>query len=246
MAKNQKAAEPVGADDQPELRSGTISAGADIGGRIRRARERQGISLRRLAAQTHISPSGLSQIETGRSRPSVRTLYAIVSELDISLDDLFARDAIMEPAFVEAVTRESGAAKSVGSGSVPGPEPGMVQWAGERKVIELESGVVWERLNPPGEQDVEFLSVTYAPGGASSGTDTFVRHAGREYGLVLSGVLQVAVGFQDFELGAGDSISFESSIPHRLVNAGDVPVSAVWFVIGRQGSDQRAQWSTAG
>src|SRR5689334_25034502 len=62
-----------------------------IGSRLREERERQGLSLRKLAGRLDISPSALSQIETGRSRPSVSTLYAIVSELGISFDELFAR-----------------------------------------------------------------------------------------------------------------------------------------------------------
>src|SRR5689334_24243182 len=62
-----------------------------IGSRLRAERERQGLSLRKLAGRLDISPSALSQIETGRSRPSVSTLYAIVSELGISFDELFAR-----------------------------------------------------------------------------------------------------------------------------------------------------------
>src|ERR1051326_3088439 len=60
------------------------------GGRLREERERQGLSLRKRAGRLDISPSALSQIETGRSRPSVSTLYAIVSELGISFDELFA------------------------------------------------------------------------------------------------------------------------------------------------------------
>src|SRR3954447_11034146 len=69
----------------------TESPGDEIGSRLRAERERQGLSLRKLAGRLEISPSALSQIETGRSRPSVSTLYGIVSELGISFDELFAR-----------------------------------------------------------------------------------------------------------------------------------------------------------
>jgi quercetin dioxygenase-like cupin family protein len=62
-----------------------------------------------------------------------------------------------------------------------------------------------------------------------------VRHNGREFGLVLSGRLGVTVGFEDYLLEPGDSIFFESTIPHRLHNEGDEVVTAVWVVLGRQG-----------
>ena len=47
------------------------------------------------------------------------------------------------------------------------------------------------------------------------------------------------MGFDTFELGPGDSISFDSTVPHRLRNVGNEPAHGVWFVIGRHG-DQRA------
>ena len=46
------------------------------------------MSLRHLAQRLGVSPSLISQIETGRARPSVSTLYAIAAELGVSLDEL--------------------------------------------------------------------------------------------------------------------------------------------------------------
>jgi transcriptional regulator with XRE-family HTH domain len=202
-----------------------------IGGRLRAERERQGLSLRKLAGRLDISPSALSQIETGRSRPSVSTLYAIVSELGISFDDLF--------------DRAGGRAPARHPRTVDGEEQ-LVRRHDERPLIELESGVRWERLNPTGEPDVDFLEVVYDVGGASSPGGKFVHHAGREYGVVTSGTLKVTVGFREYELGAGDSICFDSAVPHRLESVGDEPARAIWFVIGRASSDARAQWPEDG
>jgi quercetin dioxygenase-like cupin family protein len=158
-------------------------------------------------------------------------LYAIVSELGMSFDELFA----------VAAGRGSGRALARHPRTVRGEEQ-IVQRAGERLVIELESGVRWERLNPTGERDVDFLEVEYDVGGASSRGGTFVHHAGRENGLVTSGALRVTVGFEQYELVAGDSICFDSAVPHRLETVGDEPARAVWLVIGRAGSDARAHW----
>jgi transcriptional regulator with XRE-family HTH domain len=219
--------EPTGAK---RLRDLSADFQDGVGQRLRSERERHGVSLRELARRLAISPSALSQIETGRSRPSVGTLYAIVSELDMSLDELFASP------------RAAGAA-TPGAGGPPGAaETGasLVQRRDERKGIELESGVRWERLTPTPEHDADFLYVVYEVGGASSRPGTHMRHMGREYGLVLSGRLRVTIGFdEEHELGPGDSIAFESSRPHRLENAGDEPVEAIWFVVGRSHSDVR-------
>ena len=83
------------------------------------------------------------------------------------------------------------------------------------------------------EPGIEFLHVTYEVGGASSPEDAYQRHAGHEWGYVLTGSLQVRIGFEEFVLGPGDAISINSTIPHRLANIGDVPVTAIWFVLGR-------------
>src|SRR5690242_15684458 len=64
----------------------------DVGRRIREHRIESNLSLRELARRLGISPSAISQIETGKSRPSVSTLYSIVTELGMSLDELFSGD----------------------------------------------------------------------------------------------------------------------------------------------------------
>ena len=214
-------AEPTGAK---RLRDLSADFQDGVGQRLRAERERHGVSLRELARRLAISPSALSQIETGRSRPSVGTLYAIVSELDLSLDELFgSRRAPDAPLPRPAETSAS-----------------VVQRYDDRKGIDLESGVRWERLTPTSEHDADFLYVVYEVGGASSRPGTHMRHMGREYGVVLSGRLRVTIGFDEqHELGSGDSIAFDSSRPHRLENAGDDPVEAIWFVVGRSHSDVR-------
>ena len=221
---------PAESTGAKRLRDLTADFQDGVGQRLRSERERHGVSLRELARRLEISPSALSQIETGRSRPSVGTLYAIVSELDMSLDELFG-------------SQRTAAAAARASDARPGREEAgatLVQRRDTRKGIELESGVRWERLTPTAEQDADFLYVVYEVGGASSREGTHMRHMGREYGLVLSGRLRVTIGFDDeHELGPGDSIAFESSRPHRLENAGSEPVEAIWFVVGRSHSDAR-------
>jgi uncharacterized cupin superfamily protein len=85
--------------------------------------------------------------------------------------------------------------------------------------------------------NVDFLYVTYEVGGASSPEHEFQRHAGQEWGYVLEGKLGVTIGFDDYELGPGDAIAFDSTTPHRLYNAGATPVHGIWFVQGRRPMD---------
>lgn len=205
---------------------------ASMGDRLRRARTSHGMSLRTMARRLGVSPSLISQVETGRAKPSVSTLYALANELGISLDELLFQDA--------------GAPVAGSTWALPASPPDPldealprdpVQRAASRVAIRLGSGVVWERLTTESLRDVDFLYVTYEPGGASSPEDAFQRHKGREWGYVLHGTLRVNIAFEEFFLGPGDAITFDSSVPHRLSNDGVEPVQAVWFVQGRRGSD---------
>jgi transcriptional regulator with XRE-family HTH domain len=207
----------------------------DLGRRLRTYREERQISLRELARRLKISPSAISQFETGKSRLSVNTLYAIVTELEISLDTLF--NGIGEDGAAPIVRAES---PSRGVVEPPAPYERHVQRGHGRRALELETGVRWERLTPESDREADFLYVIYDVGGSSGPGDAFMRHAGHEYGLVLSGTLEVTVGFDVYTLGSGDSISFDSTVPHRLRNIGSEPVHGVWFVIGRQNDPRTA------
>jgi transcriptional regulator with XRE-family HTH domain len=194
-----------------------------IGGRLREERERRGMSLRELARRVGVSPSLVSQIELDRVNPSVSTLWAIVTELGMTMSDVFG-EAAPEPAQVLPLRSDDG----------------LVARPDTRRVINLASGVRWERLTPHSDPEVEFLYVVYPVGAESSPEDALVTHGGREYGYVTSGTLGVRVGFEEFELEPGASIVFDSTSPHRLWAIGDEPVHAVWVVIGRAGDPRTA------
>lgn len=197
-----------------------------IGDRLRDERTRAGISQRELARRLGLSASLISQLESGLSKPSVGTLYAIVTELDLSLDKLLRGDE--HPGRNQSNTDPI---DEEGHRHLVHPE--------QRKTIELASGVRWEQLTADTEEGVDFLHAIYEVGGASTPDESLMRHHGREYGYVISGRLGIQLGFELLELNPGDSIAFDSTEPHRLFNIGDEPVNAIWFVAGR-GADDRS------
>jgi transcriptional regulator with XRE-family HTH domain len=184
----------------------------DLGASLRAERLRQGLSLRETARRLGFSASALSQIETGKAQPSVGKLFDIVNLLNVSVDGLLAADAV---------------AARDGQGFV------SLQRAGDHETLELESGVRWRRLTAGSFPGVEFLHVEYQPGASSTGDSTFMRHAGQEFGYVLSGRLTIHVGFDAHQLGPGDSISFPATTPHRLANDGTEAAVAIWCIVGR-------------
>jgi mannose-6-phosphate isomerase-like protein (cupin superfamily)/DNA-binding XRE family transcriptional regulator len=197
-----------------------------LGIRLREARQRRGIGVRELSRQTNCSASLISQIELGKIAPSVSTLYTLTSLLGVSMDSLFVTE---DKHHGEAAGRPEPSPPPASLPATTTADRGVVQRRATRPHISLEHGVRWERLNPSPEADAEFLEILYDVGGGSVSGDRAIRHNGREYGLVLEGVLSVQVGFETYILEAGDSVAFDSTVPHRFWNSGDVPVRAVWF-----------------
>jgi transcriptional regulator with XRE-family HTH domain/mannose-6-phosphate isomerase-like protein (cupin superfamily) len=241
----------------PERREAVMSVGAQL----RESRRAAGLSLRQFARDLGVSPSFVSQIENGKSQPSVATLYTMCSKLNVSVDELFSRAGSAEPD--AAPDAAPGAASGAGvpapaSGRRAATGPGSRQGAlaelnassgrtaaagpvvtpGQRRRLVLDSGVTWEQLAPTREAAVDFLFVRYAVGGSSVANNELTRHSGVEYGYIISGTLEISLGFETYEVHAGESISFDSSTPHRLTNTGDVPVEAIWFVHGRNASHE--------
>jgi transcriptional regulator with XRE-family HTH domain len=205
-----------------------VNESSVLGPRLRAIRVSRGLSLRELARRLELSPSTISQIETGKLQPSVRTLYALVSEFGVTVDTVLFDQAPPAPDGHSAPVAESPIANDT-------PGPGLaIQRAEGRPAITLDSGVTWERLMFWGDDDVEFMEAIYEPDGASGPDEALVRHSGHEFGYVLSGKLRVVVGSDEFLLAPGDSITFPSSTPHRLANGGSETARAIWVVRGRR------------
>ena len=199
----------------------------ELGQRLRAVREERGMSLRAVAKLIDVSPSFVSQVELGKANPSVGTLYALVTALGLSLDEVMSdQPPAADPPPPAWPRIEEHVQRAVG-----------------RRTIRM-SGVTWERLTPNDDPWLDFLYVTYQPGSASCPEDDLMRHGGREYGHVVSGRMQVQVGFEEHALGPGDSIHFDSLTPHRLSNPFEEPCVAVWVVVARRG-DSRAPTTAA-
>jgi transcriptional regulator with XRE-family HTH domain len=226
------------------------SAVPAIGERIREERIRKGVSARGLAREIGVSASLISQIETEKSKPSVSTLYAITTALGISVEDLFtARQPDVASSAVTAAEQPPTADREPLPEADP-PRPsgpvgltavdrrrrvGPIVRPAQREELTLDSGVVWELLGQVPDTHVEFLRITYQPGGSSSSSGLLMRHSGTEYGFVISGELILTLGFEEHRLGPGDAVSFDSTTPHGYRNDGTEPAVGVWFVLERTG-----------
>lgn len=202
-----------------------------IGAHVRSARLAAGLGVRELARRAEVSASHVSQVERGRASFSVRALYNVASVLGLSMDSLFEDAAHRRPGPTAEASRPS---------ETPEHDPlvdrVVVLRADARPSIPLAGGPRWERLTPRPEVGAEFIEVVYPPNPDAQAPQDFIRHSSREYGVVVQGSLTVEVGFDRAVLGPGDSLAFDSVIPHRFWNETPDEVRAIWFIWDEPGS----------
>lgn len=188
----------------------TVDPLSRLGDELRSVRKAHGLTLQELAEASGKSVSFLSKIERGRARPSVTALQDIASALGFPVGWFFEND-----------------------GPVPADERPFVVRASRRRRLSY-SGV--SGTDYMGFQD-HLLSASldgqlalgishYEPGG-STGDDLYT-HVGEEAGLVTEGEIELTLGEKSFLLNAGDSFSFQASIPHRYRNPGTTRATIVW------------------
>lgn len=227
--------------------------GLKLGSQLRQARLDQNMSLREMARQLGVSPSFVSQLENGKSQPSVATLYSLAQLLNVSIDRLF--EAQQRPGVTQQPNGGTGgedlppAASSVDTdelSTVSRVELGSPAsaWAkrpedqarlsltepGKRTRLVMDSGVIWEQLARNTDHHLDFMEITYPAGSSSTTDDRMLRHDGYEYGYLFEGELQVTLGFDEFTLRAGEAMGLDSSVPHLFKNKGTVAARGIWFV----------------
>lgn len=173
-----------------------------LGKRFRDLRRQKRLTLARMAKMTRRSISLLSQIETGKVNPSFSSMQSIADALDVPLSQLILQDE-------SAVENGHGLMKSR-----------------DRKVLTTRGRVEHQLLSRSLSPSFEFV-INVLPPGSSTGKDLYA-HEGLECGLLLEGELEVQVGEKNYSLKPGDSITLNSSTPHRLANCGTKKATAVW------------------
>jgi transcriptional regulator with XRE-family HTH domain len=210
-----------------------VEATQRIGERLAYLRSQRNLKISDLARRIGVSPSLISQIERGQSRPSVTTLFALAQALAVPVDAFFESGPLseLEAAAAAAVgSDERGRAMDEAIGTLARARAESVRRAGEglregeryllkhdeRPTVDIRGGVRWERLTRTPLNDLEFMELVYEPGAESD--PQLYRHPGLECVVVIENRLDITIGFEVNQVMAGDSIAFPSSLPHRYVN----------------------------
>lgn len=180
--------------------SGGDDMDIDIGSKIRRIRKNRRLSIAELAKKSETSTGMISQIERNMVMPSVTTLYKIAKTLDVSIGYFFDEES-----------------KEVSP---------LVKKDDRKKLVIDEAHGIYELLTADLERRIEFLSITLVKG--ESKMNELLSHTGEECGIVIKGKMMVKLGDKEYIMEEGDSIGFDSSIPHRYINIGEEECVSIW------------------
>jgi len=148
-------------------------------------------TVEELASLAGVSSGFISQIERGLANPSFGTLVKLAGALDIPLGVFFEG---------------------------PSPRGGVVR-KGKRRRIDMPGDLVYELLSPDLQHNLAMI-LTVVPAGFDN-SDSPRSHPGDECVHVLEGSLEVHSGSSSVRLETGDTITYDSSIPHWWRNPSD-------------------------
>jgi transcriptional regulator with XRE-family HTH domain len=171
-----------------------------IGVNIRTLRQEKNISIKELSEQTGLTSSFLSQLEKGKTMPSISSLKGIADKLNTTISYLVGEDNFVPSPVVREKERQH------------------VRYAHGMSMFFLASRDQNKQMEPLLFQLSEK---------ASSGKKPY-KHFGQEFVLVLKGEMEVKLNDQLYNLRKGDSIYFNSNIPHSFRNLNKGKTEAIW------------------
>jgi transcriptional regulator with XRE-family HTH domain len=172
-----------------------------IGDKIKTLRKNKNMSISELAQKSDVSQGLISQVERDIVTPTIVSLWKIAKSLDVSVGYFF--DEEVKPELSPVVNKNE-----------------------RKRIVVSNNNAIYELLSQDLNRKIEFLYITIKVGDSS--TEDFVTHEGEECGIVIKGKLLVKMEDREYLLTEGDSIYFDSTIPHRYVNVGDTVCESVW------------------
>lgn len=187
-----------------------VSDQVNVGRRLRKLRTERGLSLRALAGQSALNVNTLSLIENDKTSPSVSTLQQIAAALKVPIVAFFETDR---------------------------PKYNVTHIvAGQRPRAAFAHGTVEDLGAGLTQRGVEPFVVTLDPN-TDSGPQPIV-HTGLEFVFCLQGQLAYQIDGQLYQLEPGDSLLFESHLPHQWRNPTDQQAQAILVLHPADARDQ--------
>jgi len=171
----------------------------NIGEKIRRYRQKLGLTQEDLAARTELSKGFISQLERDLTSPSIATLTDILEALGTNLSEFFTEARTEKIVFTSEDMFEK---------------------------EETEAGYVVRWLVPNAQKNcLEPIMITLEPGGSTYEENP---HEGEEFGFVLHGNVVLHIGEEKYRVRKGDSFCFKPASVHWIQNTGKTGARLIW------------------
>lgn len=188
-------------------------AEAHVGERLRALRQQKNFSIRALAARSGLAINTLSMIENGKTSPSVSTLQILARVFEVPIAAFFEQKTI-EKKVVHVRAQQRPAV--------------MVD---TNRLEHLGKDLAGNAVQP--------FVVTLEPGSGSG--QSLIVHTGHEFVFCLSGQVIYIIEEETFLLKPGDSIVFQSHLPHRWQNTSSEPAQIILVLIPTEVRDTPAE-----
>jgi transcriptional regulator with XRE-family HTH domain len=175
-----------------------------IGINIKARREEKNMTLRDMAEKLGVSASFLSQVETGKASPSLSTLKRISGILQTTIGELIGEN-------------------------LKAPRHPVVRNEERQSIRNIGDGIdIYLLSSPDTNNQMEPLLFRFNEN-AHSGESSY-RHFGQEFVIVIKGSMEIDLNDNKYLLNKGDSIYFNSSVPHSFRNTAKGETEAIWVV----------------
>lgn len=172
----------------------------NVGQRIKKYRQRQNLTLKEIESRVAVSATHVSEIERGKTSPTIGALSKIAEALEVDAALFLAKDDVPRA----RVTRSS-----------------------ERSEVRFKSNhCTTHPISAPVDgQDLSAALVEFDANFSPTPSDA---HPGEEFAYIMRGQLEVVVNGQSYELGPGDTIHFRADARHQLISKGDQVCVGIW------------------
>ncbi len=172
-----------------------------IGSRLRELRNRKKMSIAELSKISDVSTGLISQIERDLVVPSVVSLWRLANALDTNINYFFEEKQ---------------------------QEDGVLIRRGDHKIIVTHrNNSFYKLLSPTRAGRLLDMTEVRLKSGCTYEKET-LNHAGEECGYVLKGTLTVHLNGNEYVLYEGDSIYFNSTLPHKYINNSEEECVSIW------------------
>lgn len=171
----------------------------ELGEKLKAIRMEKNMTLEEVAKKSCLTKSFISQIELNKTSPSITSLMKVASALEIRLTDLFREDSPVEGVLVKKEKRDS--------------------YYNNKTKLTIK--LLATRFP---DQKMETIYFSGEPGG---NTDAVTR-VGQEFIYIIKGKIKLILDQKEYVAEEGDSLYFDSSIPHSWENPGPETVEGIW------------------